>query len=177
MQSATAAHQLPNAELKHVVQALPYLKLHGGSVRVRAALYGAYSKYAGKCQTDLQSRSADAKVSQMANNVALDSIFHALADPTRRGVIQRLGRGPATVSELAEPFDMALPSFMKHVEVLERTRLIRTRKRGRIRTCMLERKNFAAAERWFDEQRAIWASKYRNLDNLLERLSGENHES
>lgn len=110
----------------------------------------------------------------MANNaVALDSIFYALADPTRRAVIQRLGRGSATVSDLAEPFDMALPSFMKHVGVLERTGLIRSRKIGRIRTCMLERKNLAAAERWFGEQRAVWAGRYQNLDSLLERLNGE----
>lgn len=114
----------------------------------------------------------------MANySVALDSVFHALADPTRRAVIQRLSRGPATVSELAEPFDMALPSFMKHVGVLEGTGLIRSKKSGRIRTCMLERKRLAAAERWFEEQRAIWTSRYRNLDNLLERLSGEDYES
>lgn len=114
----------------------------------------------------------------MANNqVALDSIFYALADPTRRAVIQRLGRGSATVSELAEPFDMALPSFMKHVGVLERTGLIRSNKIGRIRTCALERKNLAAAERWFGEQRALWAGRYQNLDNLLAKLSGENDET
>lgn len=114
----------------------------------------------------------------MANySVALDSVFHALADPTRRAVIQRLSRGPATVSELAEPFDMALPSFMKHMGVLEGTGLVRSKKSGRIRTCMLERKRLAAAERWFEEQRAIWTSRYRNLDNLLERLSGEDYES
>jgi DNA-binding transcriptional ArsR family regulator len=114
----------------------------------------------------------------MANNaLALDSVFHALADPTRRAVIQRLGRGPATVSELAEPFDMALPSFMKHMGVLERTGLVRSSKSGRIRTCMLERKKLAAAERWFDQQRAMWTSRYRNLDNLLEKLNGEDHES
>ena len=81
------------------------------------------------------------------------------------------------MSELAEPFDMALPSFMKHVGVLEGTGLVRSRKSGRIRTCMLERKKLAAAESWFEEQRAIWASRYRNLDNLLERLSGEDHDS
>ena len=81
------------------------------------------------------------------------------------------------MSELAEPFDMALPSFMKHVGVLERTGLIRSRKIGRIRTCMLERKNLAAAERWFGEQRAMWAGRYQNLDNLLQRLSGENDET
>jgi DNA-binding transcriptional ArsR family regulator len=116
----------------------------------------------------LQNSSADAKVSRMANNsAALSSIFYALADPTRRAVVQRLGRGPATVSELAEPFGIALPSFMKHV----------SRKSGRVRTCTLERKNLAAAERWFDEQREVWTSRYRNLDNLLERLSGEDHET
>lgn len=114
----------------------------------------------------------------MANrSVALDSIFHALADPTRRAVIQRLGRGPATVGELAEPFAMALPSFMKHVGILERTGLIRSRKRGRIRTCTLQQKNLAAAERWFADQRAMWASRYQNLDSLLASLNGEDRDS
>lgn len=81
------------------------------------------------------------------------------------------------MGELAEPFDMALPSFMKHVRVLEGTGLIRSRKSGRIRTCVLERKNLAAAEQWFAEQRAIWTSRYDNLDNLLEKLQGQDHES
>ena len=114
----------------------------------------------------------------MANNsVVLDSVFHALADPTRRAVIHRLGKGPATVSELAEPFDMALPSFLKHVGVLEQTGLVRSSKTGRVRTCTLNRKNLTAAERWLDQQRAIWASRYQNLDNLLEKLTGENDET
>ena len=114
----------------------------------------------------------------MANyRVELDSTFHALADPTRRAVIQRLCRGPATVSELAEPFDMALPSFMKHVGVLEGTGLIRSKKSGRIRICTLEHKNLAAAERWFGEQRAIWKNRYQNLDSLLEKLNREDHEN
>ncbi len=107
------------------------------------------------------------------NNVALNDVFYALADPTRRAVVQRLGRGSATVSELAAPFNMALPSFMKHVGILEKTGLIRSQKMGRVRTCMLERKKLAAAERWFDEQRTLWASRFDNLDNLLEKLSGE----
>jgi DNA-binding transcriptional ArsR family regulator len=112
----------------------------------------------------------------MANNtIALDSVFYALADPTRRAVIHRLGRGPATVSELAEPFQMALPSFMKHVGILERTGLIRSRKSGRIRTCRLQQKKLAAAERWFADQRSLWASRYQNLDSLLETLTGEDH--
>ena len=114
----------------------------------------------------------------MANyNAALDSVFRALADPTRRAVIRRLGAGPATVSELAEPFGMALPSFMKHVGVLEESGLIRSRKVGRVRTCALERKRLAAAERWFGEQRAIWASRFDNLDGLLETLTGDSDES
>lgn len=100
-------------------------------------------------------------------------MFHALADPTRRAVVQRLGGGPATVGDLARPFDMALPSFMKHVGVLERAGLIRSRKTGRVRTCALQRKNLAAAERWFSEQRALWAGRYENLDNLLEKLKGD----
>jgi DNA-binding transcriptional ArsR family regulator len=114
----------------------------------------------------------------MANySVELDSVFHALADPTRRAVIERLGNGPATVSELAEPFGMALPSFMKHVSVLERTGLIRSSKLGRIRTCVLQRQNLAAAERWFDEQRALWAGRYENLDKLLDKLKGADNET
>lgn len=114
----------------------------------------------------------------MANySTGLDSVFHALADPTRRAVLQRLGEGPATVSELAQPFGMALPSFMKHMSVLEDTGLIRSRKVGRVRTCVLERRKLAAAERWFEEQRAIWAGRYQNLDSLLETLNGADHET
>ena len=109
--------------------------------------------------------------------VALDSVFHALADPTRRAVVQRLGRGAATVSELAEPFDMALPSFMKHIWVLEASGLVVSTKAGRVRTCMLERERLAAAERWFDEQRALWTNRYQNLDNLLEKLNGPENET
>jgi DNA-binding transcriptional ArsR family regulator len=110
----------------------------------------------------------------MANHgLVLDNVFHALADPTRRAVIQRLSKGTATISELAEPFDMALPSFVKHISVLERSRLITSRKRGRVRTCSLKNDNLVKAERWFDELRAQWASRYNNLDNLLVKLSGD----
>ncbi|MDX8477003.1 metalloregulator ArsR/SmtB family transcription factor [Mesorhizobium sp. VK24D] len=113
----------------------------------------------------------------MANQgVVLDTVFHALADPTRRAVLQRLSKGTATVSELAEPFDMALPSFVKHISVLERSRLITSRKSGRVRTCSLERENLVAAERWFDQLRAQWASRYNNLDNLLAKMSGDKND-
>lgn len=117
-------------------------------------------------------------VSHMDNNqVALDSVFRALADPTRRAVVQRLGQGPATVSELAAPFNMALPSFMKHIGVLEGSGLVVSRKAGRVRTCVLEPERLAAAETWLEKQRAIWASRYENLDDLLTDLSGEENES
>jgi DNA-binding transcriptional ArsR family regulator len=110
----------------------------------------------------------------MANySPALDAAFQALADPTRRAVVERLGMGPATVSELAEPFDMALPSFLKHIRALESSRLIASRKEGRVRTCTLQRENLLAVERWFDEQRALWKSRYSNLDHLLKKMDGE----
>jgi DNA-binding transcriptional ArsR family regulator len=110
----------------------------------------------------------------MANQpYPLDPVFHALADPTRRAVIGRLGSGPATVSELAEPFKMALPSFMKHIAVLENARLITSRKSGRVRTCALDRESLIAAERWFGEQHLLWQSRYSNLEGLLAKLQGE----
>lgn len=107
----------------------------------------------------------------------LNSVFHALADPTRRAVVQRLGQGPTAVKELAAPFEMALPSFMKHIRVLEDAGLISSRKEGRVRTCTLNPEKLAAAEKWFDEQRAIWAARYDNLDNLLTSLKGETDET
>ena len=108
---------------------------------------------------------------------SLDPIFHALADPTRRAVVQRLVRGPAAIGELAAPFDMALPSFLKHISVLETAGLLTSAKAGRVRTCQLNTDRLVAAERWFDEQRAIWESRYANLDNLLMTLEGETDET
>ncbi len=98
----------------------------------------------------------------------LDGIFQALADPTRRAVLGRLARGPASISELAQPFDMALPSFMKHIRSLEQSGWIATRKRGRVRTCALERKTFAAADAWLSAQRAVWEARFDRLDALVE---------
>jgi DNA-binding transcriptional ArsR family regulator len=97
----------------------------------------------------------------------LDGVFQALADPTRRAVLGRLGRGPATVSELAEPFDMALPSFMKHIRLLEESGWIRTRKQGRVRTCAIEKKPFAAVESWLTAQRALWEARTDRLEQFV----------
>jgi DNA-binding transcriptional ArsR family regulator len=99
----------------------------------------------------------------------LDTAFRALADPTRRAVVTRLRRGPATVGELAEPFPMALTSFLKHLRVLEQGGWIRTVKRGRVRTCRLDPAAFAVVEDWLAEQRSEWEQR----TDRLERLAAE----
>jgi len=104
----------------------------------------------------------------MANySERLDGIFQALADPTRRAVLQRLSKSPASIGELAEPFDMALPSFMKHIRVLEDSGWIQTRKEGRVRTCGLDKKSLAAAEGWLSAQRAVWEARSDRLEQFV----------
>jgi DNA-binding transcriptional ArsR family regulator len=98
----------------------------------------------------------------------LNGVFQALADPTRRAVLGRLSKGPASISELAKPFDMALPSFMKHIRSLEDSGWILTRKEGRVRTCVIEKEAFAAADAWLSEQRALWEARFDRFDALLE---------
>ncbi len=97
-----------------------------------------------------------------------EQVFVALADPTRRGVIRRLGRGPTSVGDLAREFPMTLPSFMKHVRVLEASGLIRTAKSGRVRTCVLNRERLALVDDWLAEQRQIWDGRTDRLATLLE---------
>jgi DNA-binding transcriptional ArsR family regulator len=100
----------------------------------------------------------------------LSGIFQALGDPTRRAVLGRLSAGPASVSELARPFDMALPSFMKHIRLLEGSGLIRTAKQGRVRTCEIDRRQLAAAEDWLANQRAIWEGRADRLAQYVAAL-------
>ncbi|MCU1683335.1 MAG: transcriptional regulator [Amycolatopsis sp.] len=97
-------------------------------------------------------------------SAVLDGVFTALADPTRRAVLRRLGRGPMSVGDLADEAPMTLPSFMKHVRVLESNGLIRTAKSGRVRTCELNRERFALVEGWLEEQRDIWADRTDRLE-------------
>ena len=97
----------------------------------------------------------------------LDVIFQALADPTRRAVLGRLGQGPASITELAKPFDMALPSFLKHIRMLEGGGLIRTRKAGRVRTCTLQARSLVDAEAWLAEQRALWEARTDRLEQFV----------
>jgi DNA-binding transcriptional ArsR family regulator len=97
----------------------------------------------------------------------LDGIFQALADPTRRAVLGRLGKGAASISDLAKPFDMALPSFMKHIHFLEGSGLIRTSKQGRVRTCAIEKQRFAMVDSWLSAQRAVWEGRTDRLERFV----------
>ncbi|MEU5725869.1 metalloregulator ArsR/SmtB family transcription factor [Micromonospora sp. NPDC047738] len=97
----------------------------------------------------------------------LDEVFHALSDPTRRRVIERLGQGPATTSDLARPFDMALPSFTQHLSVLERSGLVRSEKKGRVRTYWLAPQPLDRVDAWLAAQRALWSRCLDQLDSLL----------
>jgi DNA-binding transcriptional ArsR family regulator len=97
----------------------------------------------------------------------LDLAFQALADPTRRGMLARLSRGPASVSELAQPFRMSLPAVMQHLQALEASGLVRSEKQGRVRTCRLEPKALGVAETWIAEQRALWEAQLDRLEDFL----------
>lgn len=102
--------------------------------------------------------------------IQLERVFHALGDPTRRAVIERLSLGPAPVSELAKPFDMALPSFLQHLKVLEECGLVSSQKSGRVRTYRVSPQPMAAAERWFVDQRTVWERRLNQLDSYLEEM-------
>lgn len=98
---------------------------------------------------------------------SVEGVFRALADPTRCRVLERLSRGPASVSELAEPFAMALPSFVQHLRVLEQCGLVRSRKAGRVRTYRLAPARLRAAEHWLARQRRLWERRLDQLDDYL----------
>lgn len=99
-----------------------------------------------------------------------DMVFLALADPTRRAVVDRLSRGPVQTSVLAAGFDMALPSFTQHLGVLEKSGLVRSVKKGRIRTYYLEAKQLRKAEDWLAKRRAMWEKRLDQLDSYLLKL-------
>ncbi|MDA9434674.1 ArsR family transcriptional regulator [Bradyrhizobium sp. CCBAU 51627] len=110
----------------------------------------------------------------MANQLPqLDQIFAALADPTRRAIVMRLCTGEASVGELADPFDMALPSFMKHIHVLEQSGLVQSEKSGRVRTCRLSPDALLSAEDWFQHQRAIWEARLDRFEAYVMKLKRE----
>jgi DNA-binding transcriptional ArsR family regulator len=104
-----------------------------------------------------------------APNVA--RIFNALGDPTRRAIVERVSKGPVSVSDLAKPFNMSLAAVVQHVQVLEAGGLVRTKKSGRIRTCYLQAKGFDLASRWITNRKSLWNSRLDALGALLDEES------
>src|ERR671931_2727198 len=100
----------------------------------------------------------------------LDTSFAALSDATRRGVLERLGRADASITDLAEKFDMTLTGMKKHVAVLEQAGLVATEKVGRVRTCKLGPRRLAEETAWIEEYRQLWASRFDELDKVVEEL-------
>jgi DNA-binding transcriptional ArsR family regulator len=98
---------------------------------------------------------------------ALNSRFHALADPARRVIVERLTKGPASVSELAEPLPMSLPAVVQHLKVLEGAGLVTSRKSGRVRTCRLDPEALTTVETWVAERRTLWEQRFDRLGDYI----------
>jgi DNA-binding transcriptional ArsR family regulator len=101
------------------------------------------------------------------DSAALDRMYQALSDPARRGMVERLSRGPASVSELAEPLAMSLPAVMQHLHMLEASGLVRSVKTGRVRTCRIEPEALSQAESWIAERRGAWERRFDRLGVFL----------
>src|SRR4029079_13771644 len=115
--------------------------------------------------------------SEMGRATAADAVFHALSNSTRREVLERLSVGPATVSELRAPFDMQLPSFVQHLSVLERSRLVRSKKRGRVRTYEIAPERFKVVEDWLTARRQMWEARLNRFDQYVKQLKEKESES
>ncbi|MFP3914291.1 MAG: ArsR/SmtB family transcription factor [Actinomycetota bacterium] len=101
------------------------------------------------------------------------AVFRALADPTRREVVERLGSGPAATSELAMPYDMALPSFLQHLEVLEEAGIVSSEKTGRVRTYRLVPERLSLVDQWMEIQRRVWQARLDQFDAYVQELEDE----
>ena len=113
----------------------------------------------------------------MVQSAAADVVFHALSNPTRRKVLEQLSVGPATVSDLAARFDMQLPSFVQHLSVLEQSRLVRSKKRGRVRTYEIAPQRFKVVEDWLAERRQLWEARLDRFDQYVKQLKEKESES
>ena len=113
----------------------------------------------------------------MGQAAATDEVFHALSNPTRRKVLELLSAGPATVSELAAPFDMQLPSFVQHLSVLEQSRLVRSEKRGRVRTYEIAPERLKVAEDWLAARRRSWEARLDRFDQYVKQLEEKESKS
>jgi DNA-binding transcriptional ArsR family regulator len=110
------------------------------------------------------------------NSVSLDRAFQALADPIRRGMLARLSRGPASVSELARPLTISLPAVLQHLQALEASGLIASTKAGRVRTCRIEPDALSAAEGWIADQRAHWEARLDRFEDHLAHIKKEENQ-
>ena len=110
---------------------------------------------------------------QSPEREGVDRVFHALADPSRRAIVERLCSAPASVSELAQPLPMSLPAVLQHLQVLETSGLVRSEKVGRVRTCRIEPSALRPVERWIGARRTTWE---RRLDRLGEYLADDSDE-
>lgn len=106
----------------------------------------------------------------MVQAAVTDDVFHALSNSTRRKVLEQLSVGPATVSELAAPFGMKLPSFVQHLAVLEQSRLVKSKKQGRVRTYEIVPDRFKVAEGWLADQRQLWETRFDRFDAYVKQL-------
>ena len=113
----------------------------------------------------------------MAQSAVADDVFYALSNSTRRKVLEQLSVAPATVSELAAPFDMKLPSFVQHLSVLEESRLVKSKKRGRVRTYEIVPERFKVAEGWLTERRELWEARFDRFDQYVKQLKEKESES
>jgi DNA-binding transcriptional ArsR family regulator len=98
---------------------------------------------------------------------SIDRVFHALGDPTRRAIVERLSEGPISVSRLAEPLDITLAAVVQHLQVLEESGLVQTEKVGRVRTCRIEPAGLSVAEKWIGDRRSMWERRFDRLGDLL----------
>ncbi len=105
-----------------------------------------------------------------SQKVNIDRVFHALGDPTRRAIVERLSQGPISVSRLAEPLDVTLAAVVQHLQVLEESGLVQTEKVGRVRTCSLEPGGLSVAEKWIGDRRYMWERRLDRLGDLLAEL-------
>ncbi len=99
--------------------------------------------------------------------VSIDRVFHALGDPTRRAIVERLSEGPVAASHLAPPLKITVAAVVQHLQILEKSGLVRTTKIGRVRTCRIETAGLSAAERWIEERRSMWERRFDRLGDLL----------
>jgi len=103
----------------------------------------------------------------MLNQISIDQVFHAFGDPTRRKLVEQLSQGPVAASELAKPLGITLAAVVQHLQVLERSGIIRTQKTGRVRTCQLDPTGFTVAAQWLDERRSLWERRLDRLGAIL----------